>query len=98
VNSEAFLVRDSDGSATDSLAEGPKKAYNAIRSAQNPSGTNTVKLVIFVDWYSVEAFVDNGVAVLLGLIYPNEAVGDFQVVSDRGRLSLVWFSYTGCKK
>ncbi|SPJ78531.1 related to levanase [Fusarium torulosum] len=98
VNSEAFLVRDSDGSATDSLAEGPKKAYNAIRRTPNPSGTNTVKLVIYVDWNSVEAFVDNGVAVLSGLIYPNEAASGIQVVSDQGSLSLASFSYTGCNK
>ncbi|WZH45785.1 glycosyl hydrolase [Fusarium acuminatum] len=97
VNSEAFLVRDSDGSATDSLAEGPKKAYNAIRTAPNPSGTNTVKLVIYVDWNSVEVFVDDGVAVLSGLIYPNQAASGIQVVSDEGSLSLASFSYTGCE-
>lgn len=98
VNSEAFLVRDSDGSATDSLTEGPKKAYNAIRRAPNPSGTNTVKLVIYVDWNSVEVFVNDGVAVLSGLIYPNEAASGIQVVSDQGSLSLASFSYAGCKK
>ncbi|KAH7187387.1 glycosyl hydrolase [Fusarium oxysporum] len=98
VNSQAFLVRDSDGSATDSLAEGPKKAYDAVRRAPNPSGTNTVELVIYVDWNSVEVFVNGGVAVLSGLIYPNKAARGIQLVSDKGSLTLASFSHAGCKK
>lgn len=92
VKSEAFLDRSSDGFATDSLGKDPKKTYDALRSALNPLGGNTVKLVMYVDWNSVEIFVNDGVAVLSGLIYPNEAAEGIQVVSDTGNLTLLSFS------
>ncbi|KFA69582.1 hypothetical protein S40285_08737 [Stachybotrys chlorohalonatus IBT 40285] len=43
-NSQAFLVRDSDGSATYSMARVPKQAYDAVRTALNPSGGRTVDM------------------------------------------------------
>lgn len=94
-NSQAFMVRDSDGSATDSMPSDPKKAYNTSATAPNPSGGSTVKLDIYVDSNSVEVFVDDGVAVLSGLIYPNKAAEGVVVVSDTGSLTLVSFSYAG---
>lgn len=94
-NSQAFLVRDSDGSATDSMPSDPKKAYDTVATAPNPSGGSTVKLDIYVDSNSVEVFVDDGVAVLSGLIYPNKAAEGVLVVSDTGSLTLVSFSYAG---
>ncbi|KAF5692966.1 levanase [Fusarium denticulatum] len=96
VSSQAFLVRDSDGFATDSMAAGPKKAYDTVRTAPDPLGGSTVKLAIYVDWNSVEIFVNGGVAVLSGLIYPNQGANDVQVVSDTGTLALVSFSYAAC--
>ncbi|RBR18985.1 hypothetical protein FVER53590_10082 [Fusarium verticillioides] len=97
VRSQAFLVRDSDGSATDSMADGPKNVYDTVRTASNPSGGSTVKLVIYVDWNSVEIVVNDGVAVLSGLIYPNEGANGVQVVSDTGSLTLASFSYAACE-
>ncbi|KAF5544527.1 Levanbiose-producing levanase [Fusarium phyllophilum] len=47
VHSQAFLVRDLDGSATDSMAAGPKQVYDTVRTA--PLGGSTVKLHIYVD-------------------------------------------------
>jgi levanbiose-producing levanase len=95
-HSQAFLVRDSDGSATNSLQSDPKQVYDTIRTAPNPLGGNTVDLVIYVDWNSVEMFINDGVAVLSGLIYPNQAAEGIQVVSDTGNLTLVSFSYAPC--
>ncbi|KAH7158405.1 glycosyl hydrolase [Fusarium sp. MPI-SDFR-AT-0072] len=97
LHSQAFLVRDSDGSATDSMAAGPKQAYDTVRTAPYPSGGSTVKLVIYVDWNSVEVFVNDGVAVLSGLIYPNQGANGVRVVSDTGSLTLVSFSYAACE-
>ncbi|GKZ19911.1 hypothetical protein AbraCBS73388_005025 [Aspergillus brasiliensis] len=87
-------LRDSDGSATESMPS--EKAY-AVATAPNPSGSNTVKLEIYVDSNSVEVFVDDGVAVLSGLDYPNKAAKGVQVVSDTGSLTLVSFSYAAYK-
>ncbi|KAH8688954.1 glycosyl hydrolase [Talaromyces proteolyticus] len=94
-HSQVFLVRDSDGYATDSMPSDPKQIYDAVRMAPNTSGGNTVKMVIYVDWNSVEVFVNDGVAVLSGLIYSKQAAEEIQVVSDIGRLTLVTFSYAG---
>ncbi|QPC60705.1 hypothetical protein HYE67_002936 [Fusarium culmorum] len=94
--SQAFLVRDLDGSATDSMAAGLKQAYDTMCTAPDPTGGSTVKLVIYVDWNSVEIFVNDGEALLSGLIYPNQEANGVQVVSDTGSLTLVSFSYAAC--
>lgn len=92
--SQAFLARASDGSASRSLASGPKTAWDAVRSAGNPAGGNTVKLAIYVDYNSVETFInDEGVASLSGLIYPNQGAEGIEVVSGGGKLTLDSFSY-----
>ncbi|GKZ33823.1 hypothetical protein AbraIFM66950_003907 [Aspergillus brasiliensis] len=95
--SQAILVRNSDGSATESMPSDPKKAYDAVATAPNPSGSNTVKLEIYVDSNSVEVFVDDSVVVLSGLDYPNKAAEGVQDVSDTGSLTLVSFSYAAYK-
>jgi levanbiose-producing levanase len=95
IDAQAFLVRDIDGSASDTLASGPKKVWDTIRVAPNPAGGSTVKLSIYVDFNSVEMFVNDGVAVLSGLIYPNQGAERIEVVTDSGRLTLDSFTYAG---
>lgn len=90
---ELFLLRDSDGSATDNLASGPKEVWDARRSLVNPTGGNKVELAIYVDWNSVEIFVNGGVAALSALIYPNKDAEEIEVVSDSGKLTLNSFTY-----
>jgi levanbiose-producing levanase len=93
-NSQAFLARGSDGSASDALASGPKQVWDAIRTAANPAGGNTINLAIYVDHNSVEAFVnDEGVTALSALIYPNQGAEGIEVVSDVGKLTLNSFTY-----
>ncbi|GAB1213292.1 hypothetical protein ATERTT37_002441 [Aspergillus terreus] len=89
------LNRDSDGTASDTLASGPKQVWDATRTATNPTGGNTVQLAIYVDWNSVEVFLNDGVAVLSALIYPNQGAEGIEVVSDSGKLTLTSFSYAG---
>ncbi|KAH7370470.1 glycosyl hydrolase [Rhexocercosporidium sp. MPI-PUGE-AT-0058] len=90
--SQAFLVRDNDGSATDAMGSAPKSAYDAIRTATIPMSGNSVALSIYVDWNSVEVFI-NGVASLSGLIYPNAGSETIQMVTGVGSLSLDTFMY-----
>ncbi|KAK2763743.1 hypothetical protein FQN54_009359 [Arachnomyces sp. PD_36] len=92
-NSEAFLIRDSDGTASDALASEPKQIWDAVRAAKNPAGGNTVKLAIYVDYNSVEMFINDGVAALSALIYPNEGAEGIEAVSDSGELTLSSFTY-----
>ena len=94
-NSQAFLRRDSDGTASDALESGPKEVWDQVRTAANPAGGDTVKLAIYVDENSVEMFVDDGVAALSALIYPNEDAEGIEVVSDVGELTLTSFIYAG---
>lgn len=92
--SQTFLARGSDGSASDALGSGPKQAWDAVRTAVNPTGGSTVKLAIYVDYNSVETFVnDEGVATLSGLIYPNQGAEGIEIVSDVGKLTLASFTY-----
>lgn len=93
VNSRAFLARGSDGSASDALASGPKQVWDTVRTAANPIGGNTVKLAVYVDQNSVETFVDEGIATLSALIYPNQGAEGIELVSDVGKLTLASFTY-----
>ncbi|KAH6624777.1 glycosyl hydrolase [Chaetomium sp. MPI-SDFR-AT-0129] len=92
-NKEAFLVRDSDGSASDALRPESKPAWDTMRTAKNPGGGDTVKLDIYVDWNSVEMFVNDGAGVLSALIYPNQGAEGIDVVTGSGMLTLDSFSY-----
>jgi levanbiose-producing levanase len=96
-NSQLFLIRDSDGSASDNLASEPKQLWDATRTAINPTGGNTVQLAIYVDWNSVEVFMNDGLAALSALIYPNQGAEGIEVVSESGKLTLASFSYAGFK-
>ncbi|CEL03779.1 hypothetical protein ASPCAL04922 [Aspergillus calidoustus] len=92
-NTELFLLRNSDGFASDNLASGPKQVWDARRSLVNPIGGDRVGLAIYVDWNSVEIFVNGGVAALSALIYPNQDAEGIEVVSDLGKLTLTSFTY-----
>ncbi|KAK8048026.1 hypothetical protein PG996_016090 [Apiospora saccharicola] len=93
-NSQVFFARGSDGSASDTLVSGAKQSWDAVRTAANPAGGNTVKLAIYVDYNSVETFVnDEGVASLSGLIFPNQGAEGIDVEADVGKLTLTSFIY-----
>ncbi|EMD63984.1 glycoside hydrolase family 32 protein [Bipolaris sorokiniana ND90Pr] len=94
----AFLARDSDGTASDALGSEPKKVWDAVRSGVNHAGGSTVQLAIYVDYNSVEVFVNEGVPTLSGLIYPNQGAEGIEIVSDVGNLTLTLLtcaSFTG---
>jgi len=89
----AFLARDSDGTASDALGSEPKKVWDAVRSGVNHAGGSTVQLAIYVDYNSVEVFVNEGVPTLSGLIYPNQGAEGIEIVSDVGNLTLTLLTY-----
>lgn len=94
-NSQAAIVRSSDGSAADVLAPRPKEVWDAIRTASNPEDGNSVNLTIYADWNSVEVFLNGGTAAISALIYPNQGAEGIEVVSSSGKLTLNSFSYAG---
>ncbi|KAK9428081.1 glycosyl hydrolase [Lipomyces doorenjongii] len=95
VHAQAFFVRDVDGVATESMATAPKQAYDAVRTAPVPLAPSTITLSVYVDWNSVEIFVNNGVAILSGLIYPDSGAETIEMVSGTGQLTLDSFTYAG---
>ncbi|KFY37222.1 hypothetical protein V494_04859 [Pseudogymnoascus sp. VKM F-4513 (FW-928)] len=97
VHAEAFLVRDNDGSATDSMGQAPKQAYDTIRTVSVPMETNTITLTLYVDWNSVEVFLNDGEAALSGLLYPNSGAESIHMVSGGGRLTLDSFTYADAR-
>lgn len=97
VHAQAFLVRDHDGIATDSMAQAPKQAYDAIRTGSVPMESNTITISVYVDWNSVEVFLNDGVASLSGLLYPNSGAGSIQMMSGGGQLTLDSFTYADAR-
>lgn len=95
VHSKAFLVRDHDGTATGGMPDAPKSAYNTIRTVSVPMVGNNITLALYVDWNSVEIFLNDGVAALSGLLFPDSGAESVQVVSSNGRLTLDSFTYAG---
>ncbi|KAK9366098.1 glycosyl hydrolase [Lipomyces kononenkoae] len=95
VRDQAFLVRDLDGEATQSMATAPKQEYDAVRTAPVALTDNTVTLSVYVDWNSVEIFVNDGAAALSGLIYPIPGAETIEIVSGAGQLTLDSFTYAG---
>lgn len=97
VQAQAFLVRDNDGTATDGMPQAPKQAYDTIRTVSVPIESNTITFTVYVDWNSVEVFLNDGEAALSGLLYPNSGAGSIQMVSGSGRLTLDSFSYADAR-
>lgn len=97
LRSQAFLVRDRNRTATARMPEAPKRAYSTVRTAPVPKTSNSVTLSIYVDRNSVELFVNDRVAALSGLIYPNSGAEMIQAVSGSGRLTLDSFVYAAAK-
>ncbi|KAK9427109.1 hypothetical protein V1505DRAFT_381301 [Lipomyces doorenjongii] len=91
----SIFVRDVDGVATESMATAPKQAYDAVRTAPVPLAPSTITLSVYVDWNSVEIFVNNGVAILSGPIYPDSGAETIEMVSGTGQLTLDSFTYAG---
>ncbi|KAK9343701.1 glycosyl hydrolase [Lipomyces starkeyi] len=95
VHAQAFFVRDLDGVAAESMPTAPEQSYDAVRTVPVTLASNTVMLSLYVDWNSVEIFVNNGVAALSGLIYPNPGAEIIEMVSGTGQLTLDSFTYAG---
>jgi levanase len=94
VRAQAFLVRDNDGNATDIMDDAARDAYDTIRTAPVPMDGNKIILSIYVDWNSVEVFINDGVNSLSGLLYPNSNSEAIEMTTDKDQLSLDLFEYT----
>jgi levanase len=94
VHAQAFIVRDLDGSRARNMPSSAQSSYDAIRTSPLVERPASVTLAIYVDWNSVEVFVNGGAKAMSALIYPDDGAEDIQVTADSGQLVLSSFSYS----
>ena len=86
----AFVSRDGAAKETAGLAPD----YGTVRRAQSAPRDGQVKLSIYVDYSSVEVFVNGGERTLSSLVFPAGAPKGLKALSKDGTLTLKSFSYT----
>jgi levanase len=86
----AFVSRD--GAAKETAGLAPE--YVAVRRAESPPHDGQVQLTIFVDYCSVEVFVNGGEKTLTSLVFPAGAPKGIKALTKDKTLTLKSFSYT----
>lgn len=87
----AFISRESDVAATGKAELSPD--YRASRRAASPARNGTVELTIFVDYCSVEVFINGGEKTMTSLVFPAAGTPGVKAVTAGGTLTLKSFSY-----
>jgi levanase len=90
-NESAFIARESAAAATGKTELGPD--YRAPRRAVSPPRDGKVELSIFVDYSSVEVFINGGEKTLTSLVFPTAGTPSIKAVTAGGTLTLEAFSY-----
>lgn len=85
---KAFVARDGDTFAKAKAAP----AYKAVSTAAGPKGTDQVTLTVFVDYSSVEVFLNGGQKTLTSLTFPKPGVPGLELRTAGGDLTLKSFS------
>lgn len=87
----AFISRDADAAATGKSELSAD--YRASRHAVSPPRDGKVELTIFVDYCSVEVFVNGGEKTLTSLVFPTAGTPSIKAATAGGTLTLKSFSY-----
>ena len=87
----AFISREAGAAAAGKADLGPD--YRATRRAVSPARDGKVELSIFVDYSSVEVFVNGGETTMTSLVFPAAGTPSIKAVTDGGTLTLKSFSY-----
>ena len=87
----AFISRDADAAATGKAELSPD--YRASRYAVSPPRDGKVELTIFVDYSSVEVFVNGGEKTLTSLVFPTAGTSSIKAATASGTLTLKSFDY-----
>ena len=86
----AFVARDGAAKETAGLAPD----YGTVRRAESAPRDGKVQLTIYVDYSSVEVFVNDGEKTLTSLAFPAGAPKGLKALTKDGTLTLKSFSYT----
>ena len=87
----AFISRDADAAAAGKAELHPD--YRASRRAASPPRDGKVELTIFVDYSSVEVFINGGEKTMTSLVFPTAGTPSIKAVTAGGTLTLKSFSY-----
>ncbi len=90
-NESAFITRDADAAATGRAELSPD--YRASRRAGSPPRDGKVELTIFIDYCSVEVFINRGERTMTSLVFPGGATTNIKAATAGGELTLRSFSY-----
>ena len=90
-NESAFISRDADAAATGTA--GLSADYRASRRAVSPPRDGKVELTIFVDYCSVEVFINGGEKTMTSLVFPTRGTPSIKAATAGGALTLKSFSY-----
>lgn len=90
-NESAFISRETDAAATGKAELSPD--YRAMRRAASPARNGKVELTIFVDYCSVEVFINGGEKTLTSLVFPAAGTPGIKAVTAGGTLTVKSFSY-----
>ena len=87
----AFISRDADAAAAGKPELHP--GYRASRRTVSPPREGKVELTIFVDYCSVEVFINGGEKTMTSLVFPTAGAPSVKAVTAGGSLTLKSFSY-----
>ncbi|MGP4031012.1 glycoside hydrolase family 32 protein [Pseudarthrobacter sp. 1C304] len=87
----AFLSRDTDAAATGIADLHP--GYRETRRTASPPREGKVDLAIFVDYSSVEVFINGGEKTMTSLVFPTGGAPALNAATSGGSLTLKSFSY-----
>lgn len=87
----AFISRDADAAATGKAELHP--GYRTSRRTVSPPREGKVELSIFVDYSSVEVFINGGEKTMTSLVFPTGGAPAVKAVTAEGSLTLKSFSY-----
>lgn len=87
----AFISREADAAATGKAGLSPD--YRASRRAVSPARDGKVELSIFVDYSSVEVFINGGEKTMTSLVFPSAGTPSIKAATAGGALTLKSFSY-----
>jgi levanbiose-producing levanase len=90
-NESAFMTRYADASASGKADLGAE--YWASRHVVSPPRDGKVELTIFVDYCSVEVFINRGEKTMTSLVFPSGGPASIKAATAAGSLTLKSFSY-----
>ncbi|MFZ1250797.1 MAG: glycoside hydrolase family 32 protein [Candidatus Microsaccharimonas sp.] len=79
--------------ANQSMSSGARNTYEAVRTAQAPPRASRVRITAYVDYGSVELFINDGERMMTAALFPDPAAEKITVTPTGGTILLHQFAY-----